>query len=347
MFSTTRKILYKFFGTQFNKDSFSGVSEVLCPAEVQEVKPAVFFPSHLERVKSACDFTSLNYQFKLINATSITHDPTVLYHLGSAKIYKEIITLENMKYISRFNEKLIEPVEYEEMDEALISFSDFGRIYFGHWLRDDLTVSLLGNRQRPLVKLYKPRYFHSNGYAVLTEYNQHFIKEAGVKKLSVVFDYSQNSLKVARYLAIRKLIETKLNPEAIKYVGVYLSRGRSGSERNLVNEDAVINYLLSIGFNVINPELMEVEDIVRSLWNAPIVISVEGSAINHALYPMALNGAVLVLQPPYRFVNAHKGIANAIGRKYGFYVCQATANKMGFVLDDFNRFQQLIDQLLD
>ena len=92
---------------------------------------------------------------------------------------------------------------------------------------------------------------------------------------------------------------------------------------------------------------MEVEDIIRSLWNARIIISVEGSAINHALYPMALNGAVLVLQPPYRFVNAHKGISNAIGRKYGFYVCQSTANKMDFVLDDFNIFQQLIDQLLD
>ena len=62
---------------------------------------------------------------------------------------------------------------------------------------------------------------------------------------------------------------------------------------------------------------------------------------------MALNGAVLVLQQPYRFVNAHKGISNAIGRKYGFYVCQSTANKMDFVLDDFNSFQQLIDQLLD
>ena len=347
MFSITRKMVYKFFGTQFNKDSFLGVSEVLCPAEVQDVKPAVFFHSHLERVKSACDFTSLNYQFNLVNATSITHDPTVLYHLGSARIYREIIALENMSYISRCKEKLIGPVECEAMDEALISFSDFGRIYFGHWLRDNLTVSLLGNQQRPFVKLYKPRYFHVKGYAALTEYNPHFIQEANVKELSIAFDYSQNSLKIARYLVLRKRIETKLNPETIKHVGVYLSRGSSGSGRHLVNEEAVINYLLSIGFNVINPELIEVEDIIRSLWNARIIISVEGSAINHALYPMALNGAILVLQPPYRFVNAHKGIANAIGRKYGFYVCQSTANKMDFVLDDFNRFQQLIDQLLD
>lgn len=109
------------------------------------------------------------------------------------------------------------------MDEALISFSDFGRTYFGHWLRDDLTVSLLGNTQRPFVKLYKARYFHANGYVALTEHNPTFIKEAKIKKLFVVSDYSQNSSKIARYMELRKRIETKLNPENIKNVGVYLS----------------------------------------------------------------------------------------------------------------------------
>ena len=76
-----------------------------------------------------------------------------------------------MKYISRFNQKVKGSAECEDMDEALISFSDFGRTYFGHWLRDDLTVSLLGNTQRPFIQLYKSRYYHANGYAALTEYN--------------------------------------------------------------------------------------------------------------------------------------------------------------------------------
>jgi len=78
MFSIARKFLYKFLGNQFNKDSFLGVSEVLCPAEVQDVKPAIFLHSHLERIKSACNFTSLNYQFNLINATSDTQISRIL-----------------------------------------------------------------------------------------------------------------------------------------------------------------------------------------------------------------------------------------------------------------------------
>jgi capsular polysaccharide biosynthesis protein len=317
----------------------------LCAEEIQSVKPAIFASSHIDRIKATSLYAKLEYETSLIRKELITHHPTVMYAVGSAKIYSGMILFGNMQYLNLHN-KREDFAPYQEIDEAIISLSDYGAFFFGHWLRDDLSSSLIGEQSRPYITLYNPKYQHVLGYSSLTDYQQIYVSDAKVKNLWLLTDFSQNSFKIDRYLALRSRIQHKLNPADIKYSGVYLCRGNTGKLRNLINEDEVINKLVSIGFDVLHPEQMSVAELVQRLWNAPMVVSVEGSAFNHALYPMALNGALLVLQPPYRFCNMHKGIAEAMGRRYGFYVCQSCENKTDFMVDDFDTLYQLIDQLL-
>ncbi|WP_347989161.1 glycosyltransferase family 61 protein [Methylomonas sp. AM2-LC] len=338
------KILYKLIGSRFTPTKHFGCSRVLCAEETQTVKPAIFVSSHIERIKGSSQYAKLDYETSLIRKEIITHHPTVMYALGAAKIYSGMILAEKMQYLNLHNTHE-DSVPYQDMNEAIISLSDYGAFFFGHWLRDDLSSALIGDLSRPFITLYKPKYQHLDGYSSLTDYQQIYVSRAKVKNLWLLTDFSQNSYKVERYLALRTRMQHKLNPVDIKYSGVYLCRGNTGTVRNLINEDEVINKLVSIGFDVLNPEQMTVEALFQRLWNAPLVVSVEGSAFNHALYPMALNGALLVLQPPYRFCNVHKGIAEAIGRRYGFYVCQSCENKTDFMVDDFDTLYRLIDQL--
>jgi hypothetical protein len=61
------------------------------------------------------------------------------------------------------------------------------------------------------------------------------------------------------------------------------------------------------------------------------VVSVEGSALTHAYLTMQEQGAIITIQPPYRFDNVWKDFTDLLGMKYGFVV--AKGNRDGFRVD--------------
>jgi capsular polysaccharide biosynthesis protein len=144
-------------------------------------------------------------------------------------------------------------------------------------------------------------------------------------------------------MELRRRLKEKLNPVGSKYAGVFIARGNLGAKRCLTNESEVIEHLSKRGFDIVFPEKMTVAEIQTRLWDAPIVINVEGSAHMHASHSMSLNGALLHLQPPYRFVDIDKGVFDSTGRIYGFYVCLPSENKDNFYLDNFSNLDKLID----
>lgn len=315
---------------------------VLSEGHRTDVNPSIYLPGHFDRIQSTDTSTDLTVQHQNAHQTVATHAPTLLFNIGDTRLWNGLIHKKNRKYILR---KVDKKDSFNEIDLecAYIADTDEGHQYFGHWLRDDITATLINTKQIQPIFLQKPKHFQVFEYESLINPNYLMAKKGRVKNLHILSDFSQNSHKVARYMEVRRRIEEKLNPLSTKFSGVYIARGILGTKRILTNETEVIEHLTNRNFDIVYPEKMSVAEIQKRLWNAPIVINVEGSSHMHALHSMSLKGALLHLQPPFRFIDIEKGVFDSTGRIYGFYVCKPIHDKESFYLDNFSDFDRLID----
>ena len=291
--------------------------------------------------------SSFEYEHERVNQKSVVHSPTKLYSIGETRLFRGgIWTAEREFFLRRLKPKdEILPIELEN---AVMTDNEIIHQYFGHWLRDFLTSTLVGTTNMQSVAFKKPSYFHASDYSSMLEINTQYGNHGKINNLFLLEDYSQNSFKVNRYRELRKRLGTKMPSSAQNSSkGVFMARGETGVKRSLSNEQAVIEHLDKLGFDIIYPEEMNAFDIAQRLWNASILISVEGSAFNHGLYTIAENGAYLVLQPPHIFNNVHKDICDALNRPYGFYVCQSIQNSDEFYVDSMDDLDKIIDGLLN
>ena len=234
------------------------------------------------------------------------------------------------------------------LKNAVITDSDFTHQYFGHWLSDAVSSNLIATSNMPSLIFKKPKYQHANEYTKILEL-QNIVGNLGtVENLFLLEDYSQNSYKVKRYLELRKRLQRNLGLLDNSFSkNVFMARGNTGDKRNLINELAVIDHLQARGFDIIYPEKMTVSDLMRKLWNASLVVSVEGSALNHCIYSISLKGAYLILQPPHLVNHVHKGICDAMNLHYGFYVCKPTKNLNEFYVDSMSDLDRIVDEMLN
>ena len=307
-----------------------------------EVIPSIYLPGHFDRIQSTSTSTDLTIPHLHAHQTVVTHEPTLLFNIGEARLWNGLIHKNIRNYILRkvCAEDIFSDVD---LDCAYIADTDNGHQYFGHWLRDDVTATLINAKQIHPIFLQKPKHFQVTEYESLINPNYILAKKGRVKNLHILSDFSQNSHKVARYMEIRRRIKESLKPISTKFNGVYIVRGNLGIKRILTNENEVIEHLSKRGFDIVYPEKMSVGETQKRLWDASLVINVEGSAHVHALHSMSLKGALLHLQPPFRFVDIAKGVFNSTGRVYGFYVCKPTHNNDNFYLDNFSDLDKLID----
>ncbi len=319
---------------------------VLCGGESTDVAPSIYLPGHFDRIKSTNTSTDLTLAYEHAHQTHTVHGPTLLYNVGEVRMWNGLILKNKRNYVLR---RVSSQDDFEsiDLDRALIADTDEGHEYFGHWLRDDVTSSLIGNDSMPPIFMQSVKYAHAAEYNQLMDIRVLLAKNGRVKNLHLLRDFSQNSHRIGRYLTMRCRIQEKLKPKSCTYTGVFIARGALGMKRSLTNEPEVIDHLVNRGFDVIYPEKMSVSEMHRRLWDASMVICVEGSAHMHALRPMALSGALLHLQPPYRFVDIDKGVFNSMGRQYGFYVCAPGHTKQDFFVDNFSDFDKLIDLMRD
>lgn len=338
------RVAAKLLGKPINLENFKQSARCLCPVEEQAVAPAVYLEHHLLRVTGAHYMSSLDYEYACLNQKKVRHGATMLFSIGETTLFRGGLWTVKREVLTRrlsSNDEIF-PINIQS---AVMTDWDVTHQYFGHWLSEAVPASLIGNSEMQSIVFRKPHFLHASEYSDLFDLKTLFGNCGKVNNLYLLEDNAQNSYKVKRYLTLRARIEQKLKPINCAYAGVFMARGDSGVKRNLSNEQAVIDHLEKRGFDVVYPEKMSVTDLVKRLWNAPIVISVEGSALNHNIYSIALNGAYLILQPPHLFNNVHKGICDAMNRPYGFYVCHATQNPDEFYVDSMDDLDKIIDRL--
>lgn len=320
----------------------------ICEIEYARLPKAIYLPAHLSRFLKANEHFTMEGEYKRLFADETDHIPTLVIPFGKTRINKHRALNHQLESFPRKHlgtTKHLEMNNKERLNSALLIDSDFTEQYFGHWLRDELSSAMIDFQQAPSIAVHNASFGHAKGYLDLLKPNIHYGFTGVVDNLHLLVDFSQNSHKTSRYEALRNRLISK-NFTSTTHKGVYIARGVSGAKRCLTNEDALIEHLSNLGFDIVSPEKLQPIEIVGRLWNAPMVIAVEGSAIAHTMYTIAKHAGVLVLQPPKRICHSYKGILDAKNNPYGFYVCQPSESEEdSFYIDSFSDLDKLIDQL--
>ena len=327
-----------------NVESIAKDATVLCAQEEQEVQPAVYLPEHLQRITGPTINCILSETMQRMHNTHPTHAPTLMYPLGKTRLFGGGLWTHNNQFLTR-SLNAEDNFERIHLKQAVVTDTDVGIGYFGHWLREVVPASLVGSDAIPSLSMRRPPFKHAAQYEQFFKLQSIYANKGIVENCFLLSDFSQNSYKLARYLTLRDNLKSSLNPSDISYNGVFIARGNTGAKRLLINENEVIAHLEKKGFDIVYPEKMTVEEIVRRLWNAKVVITVEGSAHNHAIYSMHLKGALLELQPPSRFGIIIKGACDCLGIGWGFYVCAASHDGEGFYVDSLPDLDKIIEQM--
>ena len=170
-----------------------------------------------------------------------------------------------------------------------------------------------------------------------------------IRKLIILEDYAQNNYKRERYRKIRERFH-ELYPKPT-HLGAMIFRGRSGNNilssghsRVLINEEEIAVYLQSIGFKIIDPSKQSAKEIAENISGARIVISNEGSHTPHGLYPMANNGTLVNILPPFHFNNVLKSETDCMDLNYAFLVGDACEGGFRVPMDTLKKTLDLVTE---
>ncbi len=201
-----------------------------------------------------------------------------------------------------------------------LASSYIGTKYFAHWLADDCTKYLLAEELSVPLCLRRPAFAHQKKYETYFSQNWTPVDRARIDNLIVFQDFSQNSSKRERYRILRDRI-TKYFPESGRQSFVYLKRGRTGASRMIGNEDELLDAFIKRDFIVLDVASDSLDQIIGTLVNAKIVVSMEGSHAAHCVIASPEKSGFLVLQPPDRFCGVfNRGWTGCLNVKFGFVV---------------------------
>jgi len=310
--------------------SIATSSTILCPKGTAVTRPAVFISSHLSKVKQVQQETSFGHEYSRINGGEKESAASVAYVLENVVAADGNIYKSNMKYgLRAYPDKIIIDDEFKHYSSACLMSSYMGNKYFGHWMRDDLPKYLAAVDIDIPITCLKNQTSHQSSYQDILEITPEPYLNGAIKKLTILEDYSQNEYKKQRYQILRDIISRKYEKSDKK--GVMIIRGGSGSLRNLENENQVAEFLTVNGFDIVDPNLCTVDEIIRKC-RVDIVVGVEGSHLGNCIYPINDGGGIVTLQSPSRFNNVYKDYTDCMDMNYGFIVGNESEDS-GFTVD--------------
>jgi len=325
--------------------------DLLYPEEKTTLRPAVFLPEQIDRVKDyrATDSWATptkESEIAAATSTTVTHAPTIAYHIKDAVLFDGAI------YVGRFKHPIADKSlfnlpaqETRHIEVGALASSFLGTKYFGHWLADDCTKYMLAEEVGTPLCLQMPTsaFGHRQKYQTYFEQDWTATDRAYIDHLVVFQDFAQNNLKRRRYQRLKDQIKMHF-PQRGHDTFVYLRRGNTGVARNIKNEAEIVDVLVKRGFQAVDITSDSLDFIIETLRNAKIVVSLEGSHLAHWIYAAPENGGLLVLQPPDRFIALQRAYAECLGIRYAFVVGDTAGGGYHFPSSDILR---TVDLLLD
>lgn len=317
------------------------------PEESFEVPRAVYLSGAVERVTSLSPWRNWDAERLLMNGGPTTRGATRAWILNEVSIVGPIIYADAGRWRAGYGPDswvLRGREENVELDRAALVSTSSGSTWFGSYLLDDFPLELLAAGEAK-VSVEAQAYRDEPGYRKLLDLvpAPTQIRRGRVSQLVYYEDPGINSHKAARYRELRSRLRERVaadRPAAGRLI--YLKRGRTGDARILLNEKQVEDVLTRLGFEIIEPAGLSVDEIVRRTMDARCVVSVEGSHKSHCIFTMADSGSLVVLQPPDRFALPYKDFTDALGMRCGFVVGMQGQGGFRIVPEELERVLDLV-----
>jgi Glycosyltransferase 61 len=93
--------------------------------------------------------------------------------------------------------------------------------------------------------------------------------------------------------------------------GIYVTRGRSANNRQVLNEDELVTLLAGRGFEIIDPGAMSVAEQIRSFAEASVIVAPHGAALVNLVFAGA-GATVIELFPAGHLIPDYWKLANGV-----------------------------------
>jgi hypothetical protein len=321
-------------------------SVLVCEADEQPMRQAVFPPGEIERITGVHEFSAgLEDEIRLTVSDRVHHTATWAWRLRDVCVAPGVLCDHHSYRRLTFGAVPARPCIVDEVTETVAFCStDAGNDYFAHALLDDATTALLGatygavlfggGRMPPTPQV--------RDYLAWFNVDHRYTRPAHLHDAWIFTDHAQNNGRRKRLAALRRrLTESFGIPSAV--APAYIRRGRSGAPRTLANEAEIEAALDRRGFRIVDPEHESTESICRKLQGAPLIVGVEGSQLAHGVLNLAAGGGLLCIQPAARFNAVYRSFTNSVDLHWGFVVAEGTADRFELNLE---RLIAVIERML-
>lgn len=298
-------------------------SQVLQPAETVAVRPPACLDGMLDRVTGTDEHSTIAYHVQVARETVVTHAPVLRHVWRSALVRRAGFATwrKHERYGKGFGlSDIVRPVAQVPVLRYCHSWVSWR--YFGHWLTDSIPTALIEPEVGALWMPHDPAWAHCPAYLEALALPALPDRSVLADQLVTYQDFGQGSHKVARYNRIRDQLQARFGSPG--ETAVYLRRGRTGAPRWIANEDALIEALLARNWQVIDIANTSVETMQRALCPARIVVSIDGSHLDHAHLSLRPGSRMVVLVPQDRFTLRQVGLSRAHDVAPGFVVLKGS-----------------------
>lgn len=315
---------------------------VLCPPESYSSAPAIFLDGQLERVIRIAETATYADEMRRVKGGVYEHPATAVYQLRKACVLDGCVYKGASRYRLKSSvEQLTELKITEHISNASLACTMMGNRYFGHWMIDDLALTLAARELAEPVTVNGDLSSQQLEYSRLVGIRATLIERAQIDNLFIIDDRALNSFKQGRITYLRSQLWNLGQPQT--KAGVMLLRGTSGVPRLLVNEGEVAEYLRGLGFSIIDPLRLSAEEVIRRCLGATIIVGVTGSQLMPGFLSLAEGGAIMLIQPPFYFENCYKDYADCLGIWHSFVVGEQVGEAAFRIdIDDIARTLDLI-----
>jgi hypothetical protein len=296
--------------------------DILERAATEPIAPLAVLSGMLERVSAGVPgHSTAQDELSAAHAVVLTHDPVVRYVMKDCLVHPGGVEFRGGFWpkIGSRRDRLPRG-KIVEIENATYCMRPVSARFFGHWLTDACPTALLAAAGDNIFLDDRPDWPDAKHYARAFALPVRGPEVAHVGRLFLFSDYSQGELKKQRYKELKQRLRSHLDGEVSDGRPVYLRRGRSGEARLILNETELCERLSAAGFEILDVASISFAERMSRLAAAPLVVSVDGSHLNHAIFAMESGKAIVSLIPGDRFTMIHRGICHAVGLRFGCLV---------------------------
>lgn len=287
------------FSNLADLDDFCVKKEIICDAE-KSFMPSVSMGEDCRKlITNSSAMTTLENEWRRVDGYMANHAETVKYKFKNVLATPGGFHVMGAKY-GGGREHLLGPLinNIPVLEKGFYANRFVNSTFFGHWLSDGVSTSLLKQKDESLYLWSPPSWHHAPGYLNALEIERVEAKYVFFKNMSFCIDVGMNSNRRKRIRLIKSKISSLCNASGSKRV--YLSRGESGLNRKINNESALIDVLRGLNFKIVSVH-DSFDEIIESCAGADIAISMEGSNFAHLMLGSCFGANHIIIVPSDQF----------------------------------------------